>query len=1597
MREGELTSGRLSDRPLAALLIEARSRAATGVLSIEVGGATSRLFLRHGVPSGAQVAQGFRPLGQVLVQHGLIDVEALDRALPELEKGRPLAEVLLDMGALDAQGLAEAKRLQQEEHLRALSRLDDGRFEFKDAEPPSWTESIKLDAERLIVDALGSPAADSYVVARLVELGPRLLRLGEGHERVAALLGLSRDEFGALEALRDAGMPGDLVARGIDPRRARWMAAALLALGAAHPVDPVEQARQRAEDEARALRQEAERLIAERSSDQSAARRVEEEARRQDELRLRLQEEERQRQELEARREVEERARQEAEHRLQAVLKEVEEARLRAADEGRRIVEEARARAEEEAKKLVEQASNDASERARQLIEEAQRRTEELARAVEQEQAARRQAEGARTRAEQARQEQESHLREAEASLQSIGSGDAQQAAQKMAEEVLARAAAESRQLAERIHGETEEKLRVERLKAEELERQAQQVHGEREALTQACETLQQEQLTLAERCRVLEQEAEEAARHASAEAGRVAREARERAETESRALAERLRAESDEKLRVERAKVEELDRQLHALQAERDELSRNAELLRAQKDELTERASAVVRGAEEAARQARADAERTAEETRRRGEEELRELQSRLSAESEEKLGPERQRIDELAQQLEQTRTERTEAERAQSEAERLKAEAQVRVTQAEETAARAAEEAARFVEETGRQAQAAVEAPLAAARAEIEEKTRATLATLATLLADAERQLAEEQEAKRQAEAARTAAEEEVRQLEARAAEAEGKAQAAAEAREKASQEATRLEQEAQAKIQAEQEQAERERQARAQAEEEKRARLEQERQAQERARREELGRRQAAERAQELARKRAEAAARVEREAREMFEREAERKRAAQAVLDAPPPPSELPAVELTPEPVAELTPEPVAELTPEPLAELTPEPLAELTPEPVAELTPEPVAELTPEPVAELTPEPVAELTPEPVAELTPELVTGAPEGELLTDPLLLETGGAEGALAELNAEVSTLDLGLDAELPLELDPGDDLGHMEKTGPLDHAVPTSSNAAAETPELSPSAAALLEARKAAEARRVARMREAAALGERVQRLPPPQPLPAPQVEAASLASSADIDLSADMMVEPPAPAPATRADDPLEYEVPAEASTAGTEPDSFLERVDALTSSALEMPDQLGMDELTVDFNAGQGASLFEPSPQPLDETGIASAIEALAAVPGAGQPQPPPQPPGPPVLTPASRPKKDSDWMQPPEGDTLAGPGAAKVPAGGAWNAAFSADDEDEFAGLDEGEEDMGSEESRQRRQKLLKRAFGNLGVPTPGRVEGGVVEKPAPAPAPAPAAPAAARPAASMPAPSAPAAAPSMDEAALARVIEERAARLAKDDLFARLDLPRGATKEQAKAAYFKLVKVFHPDRLPPSLSQLLPKMQEIFSAVREAYEVLQDDDRRADYLAQLTAAQAAPAATGAKAEDGAALAKQADLALKRKDFASATDLFGRAFAASKDPSYLAQQAWAIYLDPAQKGNLPQVKAKLEEALRLDRNCDRAAYSLGVIARVEGDLDRAERFFRAAVEANPRNAEASTELRLIQMRRGKTPAPPGPKKGGLFG
>ncbi len=268
------------------------------------------------------------------------------------------------------------------------------------------------------------------------------------------------------------------------------------------------------------------------------------------------------------------------------------------------------------------------------------------------------------------------------------------------------------------------------------------------------------------------------------------------------------------------------------------------------------------------------------------------------------------------------------------------------------------------------------------------------------------------------------------------------------------------------------------------------------------------------------------------------------------------------------------------------------------------------------------------------------------------------------------------------------------------------------------------------------------------------------------------------------------------------------------------------------------------------------------------------------------------------------------------------------------------------------------EEARQRRQRLLARAMQNMGV--------GPLSAPPPARQEAPKADAAVR------------AQQSGAEQAMRRALEFVIPRAREKDLFARLGLPKTAGPEDVKTAYHQLVRQFHPDKYGlAGLADLQPALKDLLAALNEAYSTLSDKAKRAEYLARTGAGGMASSKEDAEA---ARIDFQKGEACHRtRDFGKARMFFEAALRGDPRADYYAALAATILADP-KAPDRDRVKELLGEATK-DPSCDRGLYLAGVVARQAGDEERSEKMFRAALKANPKNADAVREVRLLDGRR----------------
>ncbi len=254
--------------------------------------------------------------------------------------------------------------------------------------------------------------------------------------------------------------------------------------------------------------------------------------------------------------------------------------------------------------------------------------------------------------------------------------------------------------------------------------------------------------------------------------------------------------------------------------------------------------------------------------------------------------------------------------------------------------------------------------------------------------------------------------------------------------------------------------------------------------------------------------------------------------------------------------------------------------------------------------------------------------------------------------------------------------------------------------------------------------------------------------------------------------------------------------------------------------------------------------------------------------------------------------------------------------------------------------------------------------------------------------------------------------------ILQRAEEITRMDYFQMLGIPRDATTDDVQRAYFLLAKVWHPDRLPPSIRDVREQCTKVFAHLSEAHQTLTDAERRTHYMTLIKDGGATPddQAQIAGILEAATNFQKAEVCLRRNDLVQAEELARAAYDA--DPAqadYIALVAWLESAKPENLGTDATEKrvAMLDRALKLNAKCERAYFYRGMLFKRLGNEKGAYKDFKQAVDLNPRNIDATREMRLYAMRKNKPSAsPPGPSNpstraggkkpppdtgGGLFG
>lgn len=252
------------------------------------------------------------------------------------------------------------------------------------------------------------------------------------------------------------------------------------------------------------------------------------------------------------------------------------------------------------------------------------------------------------------------------------------------------------------------------------------------------------------------------------------------------------------------------------------------------------------------------------------------------------------------------------------------------------------------------------------------------------------------------------------------------------------------------------------------------------------------------------------------------------------------------------------------------------------------------------------------------------------------------------------------------------------------------------------------------------------------------------------------------------------------------------------------------------------------------------------------------------------------------------------------------------------------------------------------------------------------------------------------------------------QLIEELMEHVESGNYFQLLGVPQSADQVTVTAAYRRLARSLHPDKLDRlDLGPLMHDGDLVFRAVNQAYVVLSNPDKRRAHLDRLAdgsvakgvrAAAAGPAAAGrdpALDIDAALDIEPESLNMERRKalaellhqrgatlfgqgrFEDAERHFAKAKALAPDkPLYSLKLGWTIFKNPTRQPaeRLSEARPHLEHAAARDAYNGDARYCMAAYWREVGKDDFYKRELEAVLRCQPAHRRAADELTELKKR-----------------
>lgn len=218
--------------------------------------------------------------------------------------------------------------------------------------------------------------------------------------------------------------------------------------------------------------------------------------------------------------------------------------------------------------------------------------------------------------------------------------------------------------------------------------------------------------------------------------------------------------------------------------------------------------------------------------------------------------------------------------------------------------------------------------------------------------------------------------------------------------------------------------------------------------------------------------------------------------------------------------------------------------------------------------------------------------------------------------------------------------------------------------------------------------------------------------------------------------------------------------------------------------------------------------------------------------------------------------------------------------------------------------------------------------------------------------------------------------------LEATLEQLQSQDFFNLLDVRRAASPGDVEAAYQAALATFDAEPRAEDGEAAARARARIKAILEKARKTLGDPDERDIYNRSLQLGLDFEQPEVRRRLEHEHLVQKGKTLLAQQQYAEALRAFRQAAElVPEDPAVYVHAGWAGFLGSARdRDAASDAIREVERALKLSSDLDLAYLTIGKIHRLAGDLRPAEDNLRRAIELNPHNHEAQSELRLLFTR-----------------